>query len=286
MTDLSTTPGLIETCWRYCVLGIVQGLTEFLPISSTAHLKVVPMILGWDDPGVAVTAVFQLGSIGAVIAYFRKDLARVLKGISLAILRGQWREPNARLGVAICTGTIPILLAGMSIKFFWPAFGNSQLRSIHSIGLISIVMALLLALSEQRNIKKKSLLKISLRDGLLIGLAQMLAIIPGVSRSGVTLTASMLDGWNREEAARFSFLLGIPAISLAGLVELKDAFTPHTSTGVIPLIFGLISAAVVSWLTIDWLLSYLRTHKTWIFVSYRLIFGVGLLFWLWAIPSK
>ena len=268
---------LLEACWRTLVLGVVQGLTEFLPISSTAHLKVVPVLLGWGDPGVAMIAVIQLGSIAAVIAYFRADLAKVGRGISRALRQGQWDHPDARLGMAIAVGTLPIVIAGLAVKLFWPGYETSWLRSVQSIGVVSIVMALLLALAEQLGQRRKQLPAVQGRDGLIVGLAQMLAIIPGVSRSGSTLTASLLAGWQRSDAARFSFLLGIPAITLAGLVELKGALGSGSVYGPLPLLVGIVSAAVVSWLAIAWLLRFLQTNSTWPFVVYRLLFGIALL---------
>ena len=271
--------GLLEAIWRNFVLGVVQGLTEFLPISSTAHLKVVPVLVGWGDPGVSAIAVIQLGSIAAVIAYFRDDLAGVARGISGALRRGQWREPEARLGIAMTIGTIPILVAGLVIKAYWPGYETSPLRSVPAIAVVSIVMALLLALAERFGQRSKDIAKVQGWDGLVVGVAQALALIPGVSRSGSTLTASLFDSWKRPDAARFSFLLGIPAITLAGLVELRSAFTELSVGGVLPLLVGIVTAAVVSWLAIDWLLKYLQRHSTWIFVVYRLVFGVLLLVW-------
>lgn len=280
MPDPAASLSLMEACWRNLVLGIVQGLTEFLPISSTAHLKVVPVLLGWGDPGVSVTAAIQLGSIAAVITYFRSDLLQVLKGIGKAFRHGQWREPEARLGVAMLVGTIPILLVGLLIKLFWSeGYETSPLRSVPFIAMVSIVMALLLALAERLGPRQKKLADVSGRDGLIVGLAQMLALIPGVSRSGSTLTASLFDGWQRDDAARFSFLLGVPAISIAGIVELNQAFAVSAETGPWPLLTGIVSAAVVSWLAIDWLLKFLQRHSTWIFVAYRLLFGAVLLVW-------
>ena len=280
MPDTVASLSLMEACWRNLVLGIVQGLTEFLPISSTAHLKVVPVLLGWGDPGVSVTAAIQLGSIAAVIAYFRSDLLQVLKGIGKAFRHGQWREPEARLGVAMLVGMIPILLVGLLIKLFWSeGYETSPLRSVPFIAMVSIVMALLLALAERLGPRQKKLADVSGRDGLIVGLAQMLALIPGVSRSGSTLTASLFYGWQRADAARFSFLLGVPAISIAGIVELNQAFAVSAETGPWPLLTGIVSAAVVSWLAIDWLLKFLQRHSTWIFVAYRLLFGVVLLVW-------
>ena len=272
-------PALAVSLWHALVLGVVQGLTEFLPISSTAHLKVVPLLLGWGDPGVAFTAVIQLGSIVAVLAYFRDDLAAVLAGISRALRDGRWSDPSARLGVAIALGTLPIVLAGMALKLWFPGYENSVFRSIPSIAIVSIVMALLLALSELVGSRRRQLDGVQPRDGLLVGLAQALALLPGVSRSGSTLTASLFDGWDRAAAARFSFLLGIPAITLAGLVEVKDALHESSNGGLLPTLVGVIAAAVVSWLAIAWLLQFLQRNSTWIFVAYRLLFGLVLLVW-------
>ena len=269
--------GVVEACWRYGVLGVVQGLTEFLPISSTAHLKVVPVLLGWGDPGVSVTAVIQLGSIAAVIGFFRRDLQQVAVAMASAVQQRRWQEPDARLGLAILLGTLPILVAGLGIKLLVPDFDHSPLRGLTSIGVVSIVMALLLGLAEQLGSRRRALEAVTVRDGWLVGLAQALALVPGVSRSGSTLTASLFDGWDRAAAARFSFLLGIPAISLAGLVELKDAITAPANGGALPLLVGLLSAGVVSWLAIAWLLRFLQRHSTWVFVIYRLIFGLALL---------
>jgi undecaprenyl-diphosphatase len=256
---------------------VVQGLTEFLPISSTAHLKVVPVLLGWGDPGVSVTAVIQLGSIVAVIAFFRRDLQNVAVAVGEALRSRRWDDPSARLGLAIVLGTVPIVLAGLAIKLFVEDFDHSPLRSLTSIGVVSVVMALLLALAEQLGRRRRVLADVRFRDGVLVGLAQALALIPGVSRSGSTLTASLFDGWRRADAARFSFLLGIPAITLAGLVELKDAFSEPVSGGMVPLLVGIVAAAVVSWLAIAWLLKFLQNHSTWWFVGYRLFFGVFLI---------
>ncbi len=275
-------PSLPEACWRALVLGVVQGLTEFLPISSTAHLKVVPVLLGWGDPGVSVTAVIQLGSIAAVLAFFRRDLLAVGRGIARACRHGQWGDPAALLGLAMALGTVPIVLGGLALKLWVPDYDNSPVRSMGSIAIVSIVMALLLALAELVGRRERTLEAVRPIDGVLVGLAQALALVPGVSRSGSTLTASLFDGWERAAAARFSFLLGLPAITLAGLVELKGALEAPANGGVIPLLVGILSAAVVSWLAIAWLLRFLQRHSTWIFVAYRLAFGVAILLWLRA----
>ncbi len=279
MPIIATTGGLslAQACWHAIVLGVVQGLTEFLPISSTAHLKVVPVLLGWGDPGVAFTAVIQLGSIAAVLAYFRQDLLEVVAGVGRAFRHGQWRDPAARLGLAIALGTVPIVLAGLAMKHFLPDYEHSSLRSLTSIASVSIVMALLLAAAELSGSRRRQLQQVTPRDGLLVGLAQALALVPGVSRSGSTLTASLFDGWQRSDAARFSFLLGIPAITLAGLVEVKDAIAMPANGGLLPTLVGVVTAGIVSWLAIAWLLRFLQRHSTWVFVAYRLAFGLVLL---------
>ena len=273
---------LLEACWHALVLGVVQGLTEFLPISSTAHLKVVPVLLGWGDPGVAVTAVIQLGSIAAVFAFFRRDLLEVGRGVARALHHGQWQDPQARLGLAIALGTVPIVLGGLGLKLWVPDYDNAPVRSMASIAIVSIVMALLLAVAELAGRRQRGLEAVRPVDGVWVGLAQALALVPGVSRSGSTLTAALFDGWERAAAARFSFLLGLPAITLAGLVELKGALEAPANGGLIPLLVGILAAAVVSWLAIAWLLRFLQRHSTWIFVAYRLAFGVAILLWLRA----
>ncbi|MEB3235382.1 MAG: undecaprenyl-diphosphate phosphatase [Cyanobacteriota bacterium] len=272
-------PSLLVACWRSLVLGVVQGLTEFPPIRSSAHLKVVPVLLGWGDPGVSFTAVIQLGSIVAVFAYFWSDLQQVGRAMARAWRHGQWADPEARLGVAMALGTVPIVVAGLAIKRWLPDYDNSPLRSMTSIAVVSMVMALLLALAELVGRRQRQLDQVSAADGLWVGLAQALALVPGVSRSGSTLTAALFTGWQRAAAARFSFLLGLPAITLAGLAEIKDAVATPANGGPLPLLVGLLSAGVVSWLAIAWLLRYLQRHGTWVFVVYRLLFGAAILLW-------
>ncbi|MDZ7960953.1 MAG: undecaprenyl-diphosphate phosphatase [Aulosira sp. DedQUE10] len=260
------------------ILGIVQGLTEFLPISSTAHLKVVPVVLGWGDPGVAFTAIIQLGSIAAVLWYFSSDLTRIIKGSARAIAHQDYHDYDLRLALGIILGTLPIIFFGLLIKKFIPDFDNSPLRSLSAIAIASIVMSLLLGLAEQLGKRQRNFEKLTMKDGLLMGLAQCLALIPGVSRSGSTLTGGLLMGLERETAARFSFLLGIPAITLAGLVELKDVIGAGlSSAAIIPLVAGVISAAIFSYIAIAGLLRFLKTQSTWVFIWYRLAFGVAIL---------
>lgn len=259
------------------VLGIVQGVTEFLPISSSAHLKVVPVVLGWGDPGSAFTAVIQLGSIAAVLWYFWQDLTQVVTGALGAVQRRDYEDKNFRIALGIGLGTVPILVGGLLIKVFVKDYDNSPLRSLAAIGCASIFMSLLLGVAERIGKRKRDYSQLDVKDGVFMGLAQTMALIPGVSRSGSTLTGGLFIGLERAAAARFSFLLGIPAITLAGLVELKDAFKEVHHFGALELVVGVISAAVFSYISIAWLLRFLQTQSTLVFIWYRLAFGVAIL---------
>ncbi|MEP0790609.1 undecaprenyl-diphosphate phosphatase [Funiculus sociatus GB2-C1] len=259
-------------------LGFVQGMTEFLPISSTGHLKVVPVALGWGDPGVAFTAVIQLGSIAAVLWYFWRDITQIVTGAAKAIASKDYQSYDFLMALGIILGTLPIVFFGLLIKKFIPDFDNSPLRSLSAIAIASIVMSLLLGIAERVGQKKRNFEQLDLNDGILMGLAQAMALIPGVSRSGSTLTAGLFMGLKRATAARFSFLLGIPAITIAGLVELKGFLEEGVGdAGLISLIVGTISSAIFSYLAIAWLLRFLQTQSTWLFIWYRLAFGVVIL---------
>ena len=260
------------------VLGFVQGATEFIPISSTAHLKAVPVFFGWGDPGVSFSAVIQLGSLAAVLTYFWSDISQITRGMIKAVRTSDYDSQDFWLAVGIAVGTIPLALLGLTLKVLEPSFYENALRSMPSIAIVSIIMALMLALAESIGNQKRNFKDLSLKDGIVLGLAQALAIIPGVSRSGSTMTAGLFNNLDRATAARFSFLLGIPAIALSGLVELKGMFdSGAASTGFVPLIGALISSAVFSYLAIAWLLEFLKRRSTWVFVWYRLGFGVFIL---------
>jgi undecaprenyl-diphosphatase len=268
--------------WQAFVLGIVQGLTEFLPISSTAHLKVVPAIFGWKDAGLSFDAVIQLGSIAAVVGYFWKDLSNISLGSIKAVRSQNYKSQEFKLAVAIALGTIPILFGGLLIKIFVPDYDKSPLRSLTAIAFASIVMSSLLALAEilgQRGkTEKRQFHRVRVIDGILMGVAQTMALVPGVSRSGSTLTAGLFLGLDRVAATRFSFLLGIPAITIGGLVELISLIKKgFGDVGVGQLAIGLFSSVIFSYLAIAWLLKFFQTHTTWVFVGYRLIFGALLL---------
>ena len=283
---IEATTGTNVTIFQALILGLVQGLTEFLPISSTAHLKVVPVALGWGDPGVAFTAVIQLGSIAAVLWYFWEDLSTITQGVIKAVKTQNYNSFEFKLALGIGIGTLPIVFFGLLMKLFIKDLDNSPLRSLTTIAIASIGMALLLALAEKVGTHRRAFEKLRWQDGVLMGSAQALALIPGVSRSGSTLTAGLFINLERAAAARFSFLLGIPAITLAGLVELKGVLDTNLSgDAILPLLMGVISSAVFSYLAIAWLIKFLQKRSTWIFVWYRLAFGIiilisGALGWL------
>ncbi|NES78039.1 MAG: undecaprenyl-diphosphate phosphatase [Okeania sp. SIO1H6] len=279
LDPVSTSEQLSQmNIFQAVILGMVQGLTEFLPISSTAHLKIVPVALGWGDPGVAFTAVIQLGSIFSVVWYFWQDLTKIVIGAYKSIVTSDYQSPDFRMAVGIVLGSIPIILFGLLIKIFIPDFDNSALRSTVAIAIASIVMALLLGIAEKIGSRKRNFEQLDIKDGILMGLAQALALVPGVSRSGSTITGGLFMGLERATAAKFSFLLGLPAITLAGLVELKTLLDEgFGGVGLAPTIAGIISAIIFSYVAIAWLIRYLQTKDTWIFVWYRLAFGVLIL---------
>ena len=257
-------------------LGIVQGLTEFLPISSTAHLRIVPSFLGWQDPGTAFSAVIQLGTMLSVIIYFWKDLARIYGSlIKETFYRQKKLSQDSKLALWILLGTIPISIFGLLFK---DPIEQGLVRNLNMIAFHLIFFALLLSFSEYVSKQNKSIAKINVLDVLLIGLAQSFALIPGVSRSAVTIMAGLLLGFKRSESARFSFLLSVPAVLLSGLLELRTLFysiTSHQETIVFAdMLVGLFFACVSGYLTIGFLLKYLQTHRTYVFVVYRILLGI------------
>lgn len=253
------------------VLGIVQGLTEFLPISSSAHLLVVPQLFGWPDPGAAFTAVIQLGTMAAVLLFFWRDIVRIgsswFRSLWTPSLRGTF---DARMGWYIIFGTIPIALAGLIFSDQIKTIA----RDLRLTASMLILFGLLLYAADRLAPQKKTERDLTLRDGILFGLAQMLALVPGVSRSGATITAGRALGYNRTAAARFSFLLSIPAIVLSGIYELKDIGEGNTSWG--PTILATVVSFVVGYASIAWLLKYLTSHSVLVFTVYRIIAGLAI----------
>ena len=266
----------------YCVqsflLGIIQGITEFLPISSTAHLKVIPYFLGWSDPGVSISASLQLGSAFAIIYYFRNEISLIfISFLGIISHRQIYKDQNTRLAFYIFVASIPIFIVGLFIKIYWPGFSYSNVRGLLFIAIVSILMSILLATSEIYGKRKKLIDEISLIDIIILGISQSFAIFPGVSRSGITLTSALFSGIERQTAAKISFLVGIPAISISGFVELITLFKTLSIVNIFPILIGIISSFFSSFLAIDFLLKFLAKNNTFVFVYYRLAFGVFIL---------
>jgi undecaprenyl-diphosphatase len=251
------------------VLGIVQGLTEYLPISSTAHLRIVPAFMGWEDPGAAFTAVTQLGTMAAVLLYFRADLWRIARMWTASLRRPELRgQLDARMGWYILLGTIPIGIFG----FAFADQIESGARDLYLIGTTLIVLGLILLLAERVGRRERSIAEINRRDGILIGFAQALALVPGVSRSGATITAGLFLGFDRASAARYSFLLSVPAVVISGLFELRK-IGDEEGAGFGPTVIATIAAFVVGYASIAFLLRWLARHSTAVFVAYRVALG-------------
>ena len=262
---------------KVAVLGVVQGITELLPISSTAHMRIVPTLLGWKDPGSAFSAAMQLAALAAVISYFWSDIRSLAFGSIRAFQRRDFSDWSFRFVVWIGLATVPIGLAGLLLSHTLNTCG-SPLRSLPVIGLSCIAMAALLAIAELYCNHKRSLDHVTLTDALIVGFAQVGALIPGVSRSGSTLTAALFLDLKREEAARFSFLLGLPAITLAGLKELWELHKAHLDAhGWSMLAVGLIVASLSAFVAIWGLLRILERFSAWPFVAYRAFIGCVLL---------
>ncbi|WP_457406298.1 undecaprenyl-diphosphate phosphatase [Thermostichus sp. OS-CIW-28] len=253
--------------WQALILGMVQGITEFLPISSTAHLRVFPALVGWPDAGASFTAVIQLGSLGAVLIYFASDLRQLILGSCKAWRERDFQQEPWRLLVGILVGTVPIVVAGWAIKAIW----GSPPRQLWVIAVAAIGLAVLLGWAEQTGKRQRDLHSLGIWDGIWVGLAQALSLIPGVSRSGSTLTAGLFLHLQRPAAARYSFLLGIPALFLAGVVEFISEFEAEA---LLPQGLGTLSAFVFSYLSIDWLIQFLQRSSTWLFIVYRIGFGL------------
>ncbi len=254
-------------------LGLVQGLTEFLPISSIAHLRVIPALLGWADPGAAFSAVIQLGTLAAVLVYFGRDLEVMTRAALQGLFDGHpWEKQEARLAWFIVLGTLPVGLSGLVFK----RFIEGGFRSLYVISASLIILGILLWVAEKTAPFRRDVGQVGFVDSQVIGLAQALSLIPGSSRSGTTMTAAMFLGLTREAAARFSFLLGIPAIGAAGLYELRELLRHGLGGAAMPaLVIGILTSAVSGYLAIDLLMRYLRTRTTYVFVWYRI--GLGLL---------
>lgn len=290
------------------ILGLVQGVTEFLPVSSTAHMRILPALLNhfypqsWpNDTGAAFSAIAQLGPMVGIIAYFRKDLARYLAGLGRSLKLGRLfpkGDEDARLAWYVVFATVPIIIGGLALE----KKIDGEYRNLYFIAGAMIILALFLLAAEIVGKKTRRLESLTLGQALGIGAVQALAVIPGTSRSGVTITTGLFLGLEREEAARFSFLLSVPAITLAGLYKLLKtlfpkqfghatsahaaaAAAPHVATPTLsavagPYIFAAVVAGILAYIVVRWLLGYLsdEKHTTLPFIIYRIVLGVALIF--------
>lgn len=259
---------------RAVVLGLVQGITEFLPISSTAHLRIAPELFGWQDPGAAFDAIIQLGTVAAVLVFFRHDIVQLLRAWVEGLQR---RDPfgttESRLAWYVLAGTLPVVVLGFAFKHAI----ETSLRSLYVVASSMILLAVLLAVAEWTARHSRRLEDMTWKDGWVIGFWQALALIPGSSRSGTTLTGGLWRGLRREDAARYSFLLSIPATTAAGIFELRHLRHASIPFTVAELVVAAVVAFVSGMLAIGGLLRYLRTRTTLVFVVYRLALGAILL---------
>ncbi len=266
------------------LLGIIQGITEFLPVSSTAHLTIAGSLLGLINPDrpdewTAFIAVIQIGTMAAVIIYFFKDLVEIVKGFFVEGIRYVQSPGNglgrARMGWYIILGTMPVAVLGLSFR---KIIEGSLTKSLSVIGTSLIVLALILWVAEKVGSRKKEMSNITWLDSLIVGFAQSLALIPGSSRSGTTITAGLFLGINRADAARFSFLLSIPAVFASGMLELYEARHFMNDLGAVHVVVATLVSGIVGYASIALLLRYLKTHTTYIFIFYRIALGLLLLF--------
>lgn len=255
--------------WFAALLGVVQGLTEFIPVSSTGHLRIAPELLGQPDPGAAFSAVIQLGTLLAVIGYFARDFF-------VTMPRAFFTDRSSyegRLPIYIALGTVPIVIAGLTLK----DFVTGDARSLYVVASMLIAVGVIFFVAEYAGTKERLASSITLFDAMLIGLAQTCALVPGVSRSGATIAMALFLGLRRDDAAKFSFLLGVPAIAGAGIFEVKDAMSQLGQDAWLPLLVGTTTAAISGYLSIAWLLRFLGKRSIASFGAYRIVLGVVIL---------
>jgi undecaprenyl-diphosphatase len=258
------------------VLGIVQGITEFLPISSDGHLVLVPSLLGWETPSLLLITMLHWGTLAAIVLVFWRDFLNILLGLGKAVQSRSLADPYARLGLLIVLGTIPVVLAGLLVE----DWVESLLDSTAATGAFLLVTAALLAASEwisSRWHNSRTLTELRWLDALLMGASQIIALLPGVSRSGSTIATGLLRGITRADAARFSFLLGTPAIFGAGLLETVNALREgggELAANALPILVGILVSGITGLLAIRFLLAYLRDHSLYLFAVYCAVVGV------------
>ncbi|MBE2217217.1 MAG: undecaprenyl-diphosphate phosphatase [Ignavibacteria bacterium] len=254
------------------LLGVVQGLTEFLPVSSTAHLRIIPSFFGWGDIGASYTAVMQVGTMIAIILYFRNDLMNMVKSTLLSLKTRDFNSKDTKLFIMIILGTIPIVILGFLLKDFI----RHEFRNMYVVASSLIFFSLVLWFADRYTKKTVNMEKLGYADGLIIGFFQALALIPGASRSGSTISGAFFRNMTREDAARFSFLLSIPAVLLSGTYELfsQRAELMKADSAILSLVIATIVSGVVGYWSIGFLLSFIKKHSMNLFVIYRILFGI------------
>jgi undecaprenyl-diphosphatase len=251
-------------------LGLLQGLTEFLPISSSAHLRIFPELFGWGDPGAAFTAVIQIGTELAVLIYFRKDIWRIGSSWVRSLYRPELRgELDSRMGWYIIVGSLPIVILGIALKDVI----ERDFRNLWIIGTTLVVLGLILGIADRVGSTDRNIERMTLRHSVFLGLAQACALIPGVSRSGATISVGRFLGYDREAATRFAFLLAIPAVVGAGLFELPEIPHGDNAYGPGPTLVATVVSFIVGYAAIAWLLRYVSTNSYLPFVIYRVLLG-------------
>jgi undecaprenyl-diphosphatase len=256
------------------VLGTLQGLTEFLPISSSAHLRIFPELFGWGDPGAAFTAVVQIGTELAVLVYFRHDLWRIIRTWVLSLFKPEYRgHLDARMGWFIIMGSLPIVVLGV----FFKETIEREFRNLWLIAIMLIAMGVVLGLADKFGGTEKKIKQLTVRDAIFMGLAQAMALVPGVSRSGATLSMGRFLGYDRAAVTRYAFLLAVPAVVGAGLFQLKEIPNGDNMYGWAPTLLATVVSFVVGYAAIAWLLRYVSHHTLAPFVIYRILLGGAVL---------
>jgi undecaprenyl-diphosphatase len=264
----------VEDLLQALVLGTLQGLTEFLPISSSAHLRILPELLGWGDPGAAFTAVIQIGTELAVLVYFREDIWNIAKAWTLSLFKPEYRgHLDARMGWFVIIGSLPIVVLGIFLKDTI----ESQFRNLWLVATMLIVMGLVLGLADKIGGDEKRIKQMNIRDAILMGAAQSLALVPGVSRSGATLSMGRFLSYERAAATRYSFLLAIPAVVGAGIYQLKEIPNGENMYGPMPTLVATVVSFVIGYAAIAWLLKFVSHHTLAPFVIYRVLLGSGVI---------
>lgn len=262
----------MEEILKAVLLGVVQGLTEFLPVSSTAHLRIIPSFFGWGDIGASYTAVIQVGTMIAIIMYFWKELAAMTVSFLGSLKSKDFKSKDTRLFIMIMIGTIPIVIFGFLLKDFI----RNEFRNMYIVAGSLIFFSVILFIADRYTKKKVSMESLTYKDSIIVGFFQALALIPGASRSGSTISGAFFRNMTREDAAKFSFLLSIPAVFLSGIYEL---FTQRESllagdTAVLSLVIATVVSGVVGYWSIWFLISFIKKHSLTVFVVYRILFGL------------